>query len=192
MAIRMRKRISSWTLLLIGLASLLVAVLVLSVNKPLPTYLVAKSNLTAGQELVDSDFELVNLDLGPLADKYLSNVQANTSVISQIPAGELVPLSRIGRELLPNQTSVRIVPSTKPASNVAAGSWVSIWQVVEIEENFEPQLLVESAEVLAVEYSEGLFADEIPEVEILLGSEQATLLITALAAKHEVFVLPKS
>jgi hypothetical protein len=188
----MRKRISSWTLLLIGLGSLLAAVLVLSVNKPLPTYLVAKSNLTAGQELVDADFEIVNLYLGPLADKYLSRIQANTSVISQIPAGELVPLSRIGRELLPNQTSVRIVPSTKPASNVAAGSWVSIWQVVEIEDKFEPQLLVESAEVLAVEYSEGLFADEIPEVEILLGSEQATLLITALAAKHEVFVLPKS
>jgi hypothetical protein len=73
---------------------------------------------------------------------------------------------------------------------VKPGSWVSIWQVIEQDEKYQPELLVERAEVSAIAYGEGLFADELPEVEVILSADQATLLITALAAKFEVFVLP--
>jgi hypothetical protein len=50
--------------------------------------------------------------------------------------------------------------------------------------------LVARAEVAAVEYGEGLFSEEIPEVELLLGKEQAMLVITALAADFDIYVLP--
>lgn len=191
MSIRIRRRLSGWLIL-----SLLVIfssgfLLFLSLNKPLPTYLVAKRDLVPGELLESSDFELVPIDLGPLAPKYLSSVSPNLQLLSQIPAGELVPISRLGIEFAENQTAVRLIPSIKPASNVKPGSWVSIWQVVEKEEQYSAELLVERAEVSAVETGEGLFADELPEVEVVLGAEQARLLITALAAKVEVFVLPQ-
>lgn len=192
MSIRIRRRISPWGIFLV-LAGLLVAVaLVFSLNKPLPTYMVAKREIAVGETILQADFELVPLDLGPLASKYLSKVPEDLQAISQIPAGELVPISRLGSQLLENQTSVRVIPSIQPSASVKAGSLVSIWQVIEIEDEFLPQLLVERAEVSTVEFGEGLFADELPQVEILLSSEQAKLLITALAADYEVFVLPVS
>jgi hypothetical protein len=164
--------------------------LLFSLNKPLPTYLVAKRDLAPGELIQSSDFESVPIDLGPIASKYLTSISPKLQIVSQVPAGELVPLSRLGIELADNQTGVRLIPSTKPASNVKSGSWVSIWQVIEKDERYQPELLVERAQVSAIEYGEGLFADELPEVEVILGADQATLLITALAAKFEVFVLP--
>jgi hypothetical protein len=154
--------------------------------------MVAKREIAVGETILQSDFELVPLDLGPLANKYLAEVPEDLQAISQIPAGELVPISRLGGQLLENQTSVRVIPSIQPSASVKAGSLVSIWQVIELEDEFLPQLLVERAEVSTVEFGEGLFADELPQVELLLSSEQAKLLITALAADYEVFVLPVS
>lgn len=192
MSIRIRRRISGWlilTLLVISCSGLL---LFFSFNKPLPTYLVAKRDLVPGELLDSADFESVPIDLGPVAEKYLSSVSPNLQLLSQIPAGELVPISRLGIDFSENQTAVRMIPSSKPSSNVKPGSWVSIWKVIEQDDQYLPVLLVERAQVSAVEYGEGLFADQLPEVEVVLGSDQATLLITALAAKYEVFVLPLS
>ncbi len=192
MSIRIRRRISGWLILTLVVVSASGLFLVLSINKPLPIYLVAKRDLAAGEALDSSDFLEVPMDLGPVAEKYLSSVSPRLQLLSQIPAGELIPVSRLGIDFAENQTGVRLIPSTKPASSVKPGSWVSIWQVVEQEEKYLPQLLVERAEVSAVEYGEGLLADQLPEVEVVLSTGQATLLITALAAKYEVFVLPLS
>jgi hypothetical protein len=192
MSIRIRRRISAWLILTLVVVSASGLFLVLSINKPLPSYLVAKRDLAAGEALDSSDFLEVPMDLGPVAEKYLSSVSPRLQLLSQIPAGELIPVSRLGINFAENQTGVRLIPSTKPASSVKPGSWVSIWQVVEQEDKYLPQLLVERAEVSAVEYGEGLLADQLPEVEVVLSTGQATLLITALAAKYEVFVLPLS
>lgn len=192
MSIRIRRRISAWLILTLVVVSASGFFLVLSINKPLPSYLVAKRDLAAGEALDSSDFLEVPMDLGPVAEKYLSSVSPRLQLLSQIPAGELIPVSRLGINFAENQTGVRLIPSTKPASSVKPGSWVSIWQVVEQEDKYLPQLLVERAEVSAVEYGEGLLADQLPEVEVVLSTGQATLLITALAAKYEVFVLPLS
>lgn len=192
MSIRIRRRMSGWLILTLVVVSASGLFLVLSINKPLPSYLVAKRDLAAGEALDSSDFLEVPMDLGPVAEKYLSSVSQRLQLLSQIPAGELIPVSRLGMDFAENQTGVRLIPSTKPASSVKPGSWVSIWQVVEQEDKYLPQLLVERAEVSAVEYGEGLLADQLPEVEVVLSTGQATLLITALAAKYEVFVLPLS
>lgn len=190
MTIRIRRRVSSWTLFL-GVAAVSCAVLIfMALNKPLPTYLVAKRDLVAGELIISEDVESVALDLGPLADRYASALSEGKAVRSAIGAGELIPLSRLGSQFLDNQTAVRLIPSTQPSASVIQGSFVSVWQVVEVAGGFEPQQLVDRAEVAAVKYGEGLFAEEIPEVELLLGKEQAMLVITALAADFEVFVLP--
>lgn len=190
MSIRIRRKVSGWMILTLIAISSSGLLLLFSLNKPLPTYLVARRDLFPGELLQPSDFEEVPFDLGPLAPKYLTSTSPKLQIVSQVPAGELIPLSRLGIELADNQTGVRLTPSTKPASNVKPGSWVSIWQVVEKDEKYQPELLVERAEVSAIEFGEGLFANELPEVEVILGADQATLLITALAAKFEVFILP--
>ena len=53
-----------------------------------------------------------------------------------------------------------------------------------------PQRIVSVSEVLAIEYGEGLFTGESPEVELLVNTEQSTLLIAAVAAGYPIYVLP--
>ena len=190
MSMRIRKSISPWTVAIFILSLAALAVIVITLNKPLPTYLVAKRALVPGEQLTAQDVDFLNLDLGPLEGNYLREIPADLAVRSAVPAGELIPVSRLGTQLSENQTAIRILPATKPASSVVAGTLVSVWQVVEVEGQFQPQQLVATAEVAAVQYGEGLFSEEIPEVELLVGREQAMLVITALAADFDVFVLP--
>jgi len=190
LTIRIRRRISPWTIGFVAMAIASSVLFILALNKPLPTYLVAKRDISPGEPISLGDVELVALDLGPLADKYAIGVTDSMSSRSAIPAGELLPLSRLGSAMPENQTAIRLVPSTKPSALVNGGAYVSVWQVVEGESGFEPQQLVARAEVAAVEYGEGLFSEEIPEVELLLGKEQAMLVITALAADFDIYVLP--
>ena len=190
MSMRIRKSISPWTVAIFILSLAALAVIVITLNKPLPTYLVAKRALVPGEQLTAQDVDFLNLDLGPLESNYLREIPADLAVRSAVPAGELIPVSRLGTQLSENQTAIRILPATKPASSVVAGTLVSVWQVVEVEGQFQPQQLVATAEVAAVQYGEGLFSEEIPEVELLVGREQAMLVITALAADFDVFVLP--
>ena len=187
---RIRKSISPWTVAIFILSLAALVVIVITLNKPLPTYLVAKRALVPGEQLTAQDVDFLNLDLGPLESNYLREIPADLAVRSAVPAGELIPVSRLGTQLSENQTAIRILPATKPASSVVAGTLVSGWQVVEVEGQFQPQQLVATAEVAAVQYGEGLFSEEIPEVELLVGREQAMLVITALAADFDVFVLP--
>jgi len=189
-SIRIKRRVSPWSIFITVAAVSCAFLIFLAINKPLPTYLVAKRDLVAGELLSVRDVESVALDLGPIAERYAVAISDGVAVRSAISAGELLPLSRLGGQFLENQTAVRLIPSTKPSAAVTQGSFVSVWQVVEVDGGFEPQQLVDRAEVAAVKYGEGLFAEEIPEVELLLGKEQAMLLITALAADYEVYVLP--
>lgn len=190
MSVRIRKRISSWTISLVILSLTAFSVFIFALNKPLPTYLVAKQEIVPGEQITVQNVDFLGLDLGPLGQKYLKDIPANLALRSVVPAGELIPVSRVGTLLVENQTAIRLLPATKPAASVVAGSLVSVWQVVEVEGEFQPQQLVASAEVAAVQYGEGLFSEEIPEVELLVGREQAMLVITALAADFDVFVLP--
>ena len=190
MSMRIRKRVNSWTVAIFVLSLAALAVVVFTLNKPLPTYLVAKRDLVPGELLSEQDVEQLNLDLGPLAANYIKEIPDDLAVRSAVPQGELIPVSRIGTQLAQNQTAIRLLPATKPAAAVMTGSLVSVWQVVEVEGEFQPQQLVAIAEVAAIQYGEGLFSEEVPEIELLLGKEQAMLVITALAADYDVFVLP--
>lgn len=190
MSIRIRKRVSPWTVTILVLSLVAALVVVLTLNKPLPTFLVAKRALAPGELITAQDVDLQNLDLGPLEGNYLKEIPSDLAVRSAVAAGELIPVSRVGPQLTENQTAIRLLPATKPAASVVAGTLVSVWQVVEIEGEFQPQQIVATAEVAAVQYGEGLFSEEIPEVELLLGKEQAMLVITALSANFDVFVLP--
>ena len=67
------------------------AAVLFGLNRPLPTYLVAASTLQPGAVLSESDFELVELDLGPISANYAQAVPQGQTVVNLIRAGELVP-----------------------------------------------------------------------------------------------------
>lgn len=192
MAKRLRARPSNTVILMVGSLLILVLVALAGLNRPLPTYLIAATNLAPGSKLAQAQLRAEPLDLGSAAEQYLlADELEGAELLLPVAIGELIPKRAIGKALGPNQTSIRIVPRLKPASQIKAGSMVTIWQVVEQEEEFESQLLVASALVTELQYGDGLFAGELPEVELLLTSDQATLVLQAITAESSLYILPK-
>ena len=189
---RLRARPANWVLLLISSSLVLGGLVVASAMKPLPSYLVASSTISTGTLLSEADAVVVQLDLGVYSEAY---VVAGTSIeglsaTAVIGQGELIPLRLIGRGLRPDQTALRFVPDLKPAQSIVPGSVVSVWQVIETEEGFMPQRIVSVSEVLAIEFGDGLFAEDAPDVELLLNLNQSTLVLAAVAAGYPIYVLP--
>lgn len=190
MAIRLRRRPRTWVLLAGAISVALAFAVALGLSRPLPTYLVAVGNLQPGIVLAAEDFQFVELDLGPLAEDYASSVPEGQTVTALVRAGELLPKARLSQFVPSGLTSIRFVPESRPPTSTTVGTHVAIWQVVEVEEVATSQLLVPRGLVTAISEPEGLFADDAPEIELQLYSEQATLVIAALAADHPLFVLP--
>jgi hypothetical protein len=189
---RLRARPANWVLLLISSSLVLGGLVVASAMKPLPSYLVASSTISTGTLLSEADAVVVQLDLGVYSEAY---VAAGTSIeglsaTAVIGQGELIPLRLIGRGLRPDQTALRFVPDLKPAQSIVPGSVVSVWQVTETEDGFMPQRIVSVSEVLAIEFGDGLFAEDAPDVELLLNLDQSTLVLAAVAAGYPIYVLP--
>ena len=189
---RLRARPANWVLLLISSSLVLGGLVVASAMKPLPSYLVASSTISTGTLLSEADAVVVQLDLGFYSEAY---VAAGTSIeglsaTAVIGQGELIPLRLIGRGLRPDQTALRFVPDLKPAQSIVPGSVVSVWQVTETEDGFMPQRIVSVSEVLAIEFGDGLFAEDAPDVELLLNLDQSTLVLAAVAAGYPIYVLP--
>jgi hypothetical protein len=187
-----KRRVPNWLILGFGMGAIAIALFVSAANKPLPEYLVASSNLRPGQLLVKEDFESVALDLGPLADKYLTAdaFAPNYGISVVARSGELIALDSLTSQLNPELTSIRFTPGLQPSSSVKVGGWVSIWQVVEVDEVFEAQRLISRAEVSNLIVGEGLFATDSPEIEISLRLEDSVLVLAALSAGLDVYVLP--
>jgi hypothetical protein len=87
---------------------------------------------------------------------------------------------------------MRITPKLKPSAQVIPGAKVAIWQVVQQEETLMVERLVARAEVLDLVYGEGLFAAELPEVEIRIIWDQSLLLLEAISAEADLYLLPLS
>ena len=190
---RLRARPSNTMLLVIGAGTISLLLAVAGLNKPLPSYLVATGNLPPGAAITELTTQETALDLGILSDKYATKAQAQDKVLLQpVASGELIPVRILGEQLSANQTSIRFTPKLKPANPISLGARVAIWQAIELDEEYETQLLVQSALVTDLVYGEGLFAEELPEVEVVVSTVEAQLLLAAISAENDVYLLPKS
>ena len=191
MAKRLRARPSNTVILVAGSFLVLVLVGIAGLNRPLPTYLIASSNLGVGTVLGSELVRLESLDLGSIAESYATEADLDgQALLIPISSGELIPRRALGESLTNGQTSIRVVPDLKPASQITLGSRVSIWQVVEVEDEFEPQLLVASSLVSDILFGEGLFAGELPEVELILSRIEAAMVLRAVTSESAIYLLP--
>ncbi len=193
MARRLRARPSNTVILIAGSFLVLVLVGIAGLNRPLPSYLIAAGNLGAGTVLTSELVRSESLDLGSIAQGYATNSDLDgQALLLPVASGELIPRRALGEALANGQTSIRVIPDLKPASQVTPGSRVSIWQVVELEDDFEPQLLVASSLVSDIFLGDGLFAGELPEVELILSRGEAALVLTAITSESAIYLLPLS
>lgn len=192
MAIRFGKRVPNWILLAAGSLAVAIALGVAALSRPVPEYLVAATALKPGVPIQPEDLRSVALDLKELGDTYLlaQDLLPGVGVIRVVREGELISRSDLTFEVDDTLTSIRIIPKLKPSDQVTPGAQVSVWKVLETEAGEQVQQLVERAEVLDLVYGEGLFAAEYPEVELRISWEQSALLLQAISAESDIYLLP--
>jgi hypothetical protein len=189
MVTRLRRKPKPFELVLTLAAILTAGLLLASYFKPLPTYLVAARDLVPGQQLSEADLMSVSVELGEAAPSYLASFEAGLTPIAVIRSGELIPINglTLNRE---GRTQIRFTPTVEVAQTTQVGSWVALWQVVELEERYEAQLIVPRAEVAALIEPDGLFANDLRDLEVLVSEPQATLIMRALASDLSLFAVP--
>lgn len=192
MTLRFGRRIPNWLLLVAGSTLVAAALGIAALTKPVPEYLVAASDLKPGAPIASADLKALPLDLGEAAIAYVlaEELPPGVGVARVVREGELLSKSDLTFELDEALTSIRFIPKLKPSIQVKPGSQVSVWKVVETETGQEVQQLVARAEVLDLVYGEGLFAAEFPEVEIRISWEQSALLLQAVTAESDIYLLP--
>lgn len=192
MAKVIRKSIPNWFWLLVIVGLALVSLGWFSLNRPLPEYLVAKAQVGAGNALDLQQFESIALDLGPVAGQYLKANEFDDSlqVADTIAKGELVPKSRLTSDLPTGQTAIRITPALQVAEGVVPGGWVSVWRVVKQDDIFTTELLIPRSKVISIIEEEGLFANSVPQVELLIDINSSSLLMQSITAENDIYLLP--
>ena len=190
--IRRPPRLWVWFAATIAIA--LTAMSAIALNKPLPEYLVASSQIGVGEELDLNLLDSVPLNLGPISSNYLKSVdfKSGLTLIDALEPGELVPVSELVAARPSNLTSMLITPALEVSSQVIAGSWVRILRSYELEAQLHTEVLVLRSQVVRRVEPEGLLTQSIPQVEVLLDFESAALVMESISAGYDVYLVPIS
>ena len=192
MAKVLRRSIPRWMWMAMFMTVALFFVGLFSVNRPLPEYLVARGELSAGRPLELNDFEVVPLNLGSLEARYLgpSDLEPGLQLVDTLAKGELLPFSNVSMDIPIGQTSIRLTPALEVPQNVVPGGWVSIWRVLELDDQFTTELIVPRSKVVSVIEPDGLFANNIAQVELLIDVASSTVVMQSITAENDIYLLP--
>ena len=187
----LRKRISNLTLILMTVAVGMVVAGLITLNRPVPEYLVARSTLIPGERLGIESFEFKRLDLGSVGDAYLNVRDAPDFFYldEMVLAGELVPNQKVLLAPSPGLTTIVLSPSIPVSQKMTAGSWVQIWRTSPAAQGSVGELLVTRSQVVEVIRDSSFICETGSNVEVLVSQSQAALLLESLASELNVYVL---
>lgn len=161
-------------------------------SRPIPEVLIAKQDLAEGAQLRISDFEAVGIDMGSAQDSYLSidEFPAGNVLARSISKGEVLAKAQVAEFGPAGFTVIRFKPELPIAESLQIGDAVSVWVVQgEQFEQLEPAEQISYGRLMAVQTSDGLFADEQPYVEITIPEITLPEVLKSMAANDRVFLV---
>ena len=194
-AIRLQAPMGKAKLLaMIGLALCLVAVLAKVLFFSGQAYLVLTQDLPVGASISQGSFSQVQAQLGSLGASYLTTDSKPRGYLAHaIRAGELIAHSALVAKPIAGKTRVVVTSKTLLSKAIRVGSEVEVWSVKRIDNELQPPVqLAASAIVAQLIKTEGVFANQNQQVELLVASETAPLILDSVAADASVFLVPVS
>jgi hypothetical protein len=177
-------------------ASVAGVLLVVSTADKTTTVYAARTVLSVGDHIEQSDLVEQSVRLGGATDRYLTidTVPAEGLIVTRtVAAGELVPASAVGNSAGERLASVVVsVPSRLPAA-VDAGSVVDVWASREGDSGVygPPSVLIPSATVVRVIESDGIIAgSDAVSVELLVPRSRTARMLEALANADALSLVP--
>jgi hypothetical protein len=187
----MHKRISSWSLLSIVAAAGLIVAAALALNKPIPEYLVARSDLQPGQKISITQLSARPINLGETGSAYLTFSDFNKGYVATdfISRGELLPRRQLSLTQSPGMTTIVLTPSLEVSPSIEPGSWVQIWRTIESSEGFLSERLVDRSQVVSLRQGESLVSSSESQIEVSVSEEQSAIILQTMSAEQDIFVL---
>ena len=187
----LRKRISSWSLLSIVAAAGLIVAAALALNKPIPEYLVARSDLQPGQKISITQLSARPINLGETGSAYLTFSDFNKGYVATdfISRGELLPRRQLSLTQSPGMTTIVLTPSLEVSPSIEPGSWVQIWRTIESSEGFLSERLVDRSQVVSLRQGESLVSSSESQIEVSVSEEQSAIILQTMSAEQDIFVL---
>lgn len=153
-------------------------------------YVAAKA-LIPGQQVQVADVNAVDVRLDPLAEVYLRADPAKLKdvvVTRPVLAGELIPLSAIGKASDVDSRTFGLKVTGPLASTVVPGALVDVWVT---KKGSEPKLLGHGLTVVQVDATKGAFSSTSqPVVHVLVPKVNLPEFLTAVASDGAIAVVP--
>ena len=179
-------------LISIGLSAVLLVIAFLQFSRPVPEVLIAKRDLSAGQQLSITDFEPAGVSLPENNSSYFMSEQfpSGSVLAKSIGRGEILAKSQVQATGPKGFTMIRFKPELPVANSLRIGDLVGLWVVTgEQFEQLEPAVQLAVGRLVEIQQSEGLFADEQPYVEITIPESTLPEVLKSMASDHKVFLV---
>lgn len=201
MAVLSRSRRAFWgdVRFLVGIALVIISItgvwLIVSASDDAVPVLQANRTITEGEALSSSDFQVVEVGLGALADDYLGpqDLQPGQVASRTLEKGEIVPVSATTAATENRSTTIVIESSTGIPDDVTPGSVVEVWHAPPLDDgrSFDaPRILVSEVIVRSVVEDDGMLADAGTGVELVIDRADVADVLAAVTGGSSLSIVP--
>ncbi|CAH0163096.1 hypothetical protein SOM10_00565 [Microbacterium sp. CFBP9023] len=155
----------------------------------------ATRTIPLGEALVSGDFQVVDVGLGAVSDRYLAPQDLRPGQIASrtVVDGELMPTSAAEDADANRTTTIVVESSTGIPADVGAGSIIELWHSPPVDDGAlpgTPRILVADAIVTSVTKTEGMLAADGTTAEIVIDRADVADVLSAITGGSVLSVVP--
>lgn len=184
---------------LIGVALVVLSVvgvwLIVSSARHTTPVLQADRTIAQGEALVSSDFQVVEVGLGAVADGYLAPQDLVAGLVAARPLadGELVPASATADSSESRTTSIVVESSVGIPESVGVGTAVELWYAPPLADGdgFDaPRILSADASVASIPDDDAMLASRSAAVELVIDRGDIADVLAAITGGAVLSIVP--
>lgn len=184
---------------LVGIALVVISIagvwLLVAASDRTEPLLQARRTIARGEVLTADDFEVAQVSIGALTDRYVGPGRLAPGQIARrtLTKGELLPRSAVADEKDDRTTTVVIETTTAIPDSIGPGADVEVWQAPARDDGrtFDaPRVLVGDAVVRTVLEDDGMLAESGTKVEIVVDRTDVADVLAAATGGAALSVIP--
>ena len=155
----------------------------------------ATRTIALGEALVSEDFQVVEVGLGTVTDRYLAPQELHAGQVASrtVFAGELLATSAAESADANRTTTIVVESSTGIPADVAAGSVIELWHSPPVDDSGSqgpPRILVADAIVTSVTKAEGMLSADGTTAEVVIDRADVAEVLAAITGGSVLSVVP--
>lgn len=155
----------------------------------------ATRTIALGETLVSEDFQVVEVGLGTVTDRYLAPQELHAGQVASrtVFAGELLATSAAESADANRTTTIVVESSTGIPADVAAGSVIELWHSPPVDDTGSqgpPRVLVADAIVTSVTKAEGMLSADGTTAEVVIDRADVAEVLAAITGGSVLSVVP--